>query len=63
MKSREQMHEALDVHAEVYHRRKIEALRAEGQRLRHELRRHGVDPTEVLNEARQTRPLSYTPQN
>ena len=58
MNSYEQMHEVLDVHAEVYHRHKIDALRAEGERLRDELRRRGVDPTHVLSEVRQSRPES-----
>ena len=55
MKARKQMYEALDVHAEVYHHHKIEALRVEGERLRDELRRRGVDPTMVLLEAHQDR--------
>lgn len=55
MKGRKQMYEALDVHAEVYHRHKIEALRAEGERLRDELRRRGLDPTMILLEAHQGR--------
>ena len=58
MNSYEQMHEVLDVHAEVYHQHKIDALRAEGERLRDELRRRGVDPTLVLSEVRQSRPES-----
>jgi hypothetical protein len=36
----------------LYHRTKVEALRAEGERLRHELRRRGVDPASILMEAR-----------
>jgi uncharacterized protein YjaG (DUF416 family) len=55
MKARKDMHEELDVHAELYHRTRIEALRAEGERLRHELRRRGVDPTLILLEAQQAR--------
>ena len=55
MKVRKQMYETMDVHAEVYHRHKIEALRVEGQRLREELRRRGVDPTMILLEAHQHR--------
>jgi hypothetical protein len=55
MKARKQMYEELDVHAEVYHRHKIEAARVEGERLRDELRRRGVDPTMILLEARQDR--------
>ncbi len=55
MKARKQMYEGLDVHAEVYHRHKIEALRIEGERLRDELRRRGLDPTMVLLEAYQSR--------
>ena len=53
MKARKQTHETLDVHAEMYHRIKIEALRAEGTRLRHELRRRGADPATILLEAQQ----------
>ena len=49
------MYETMDVHAEVYHRHKIEALRVEGERLREELRRRGVDPTMILLEAHQNR--------
>lgn len=56
MNSREYIHEVLDVHAEVYHQHKIHALRAEGERLRDELRRRGVDPGHILSEARETRP-------
>ena len=55
MKGRKQMYETLDVHAEVYHRHKIEALRVEGERLRDELRRRGLDPTMILLEAHQGR--------
>lgn len=61
MKVYEPMHEVLDVHAEVYHRHKIDALRAEGERLRHELRRRGIDPTHILMEARQARVESASP--
>jgi hypothetical protein len=63
MKAREPMHEVLDVHAEVYHRHKIDALRAEGERLRHELRRRGVDPTHVLSEVHQSRTGRASRQN
>jgi len=55
MKIRKERHETLDLHAELYHRMKIDALRAEGTRLRHELRQRGVDPAMVLLEARQQR--------
>ena len=55
MKARKDMHEELDVHAELYHRNRIEALRAEGSWLRHELRRRGADPTMILSEAQQGR--------
>jgi hypothetical protein len=48
MKIRKQMHGRLDLHAEWYHRSKIAALRAEGERLRHELRRQGMDPALIL---------------
>ena len=58
MKARKQMNGRLDLHAEWYHRTKIAALRAEGERLRHELRRRGVDPTLILHEAHQTRQTS-----
>jgi hypothetical protein len=55
MKARKRLHEELDLHAELYHRTKIEALRAEGMRLRHELRQRGVDPATILLHARQQR--------
>ena len=55
VKARKNIHERLDLHAELYHRHKIEALRAEGERLRHELRRRGVDPTLILHQVEQTR--------
>lgn len=55
MKARKQMYDGLDVHAEVYHRHKIEALRLEGERLRDELRRRGLDPTMILLEAHHDR--------
>ena len=51
MKARKETHEMIDVHAELYHRNKIEALRAEGERLRKELILRGVDPGYVLVEA------------
>jgi len=53
MKARKQKHGRLDLHAELYHRSKIAALRAEGERLRHELRRHGMDPSLVLLKTQQ----------
>jgi hypothetical protein len=46
---------ANDLHAELYHRTKIDAVRAEGQRLRHELRRHGLDPALILLAEQQRR--------
>jgi len=52
MKVRKHTNGRLDLHAELYHRTKVEALRAEGERLRHELRRRGVDPASILTEAR-----------
>jgi hypothetical protein len=55
MKVRKHRYEGLDVHAEVYHRHKIDALRAEGERLREELRQRGLDPTMILHEVQQTR--------
>ena len=51
MKARKDTTEELDVHAELYHRNKLEELRAEGNRLRHELRRRGADPAMILMEA------------
>ena len=39
------------MHADFYHRQKIEAARAEGERLRRELREQGLDPALVLIEA------------
>ena len=56
MKILNDMRRRLDLQAEWHHRTKLEALRAEGERLRHELRRHGLDPTSILVQARQTRP-------
>ena len=53
MKIRKQL--TFDLQAEWYHRLKLEALRAEGERLRHELRRRGLDPTSILSEVRQRR--------
>jgi len=44
-----------DLQAEWYHRLKLEALRAEGERLRHELRRRGLDPASILTELRERR--------
>ena len=45
------MDETSRLHAELYHRQKIAALREEGERLRKELRLRGVDPGTVLIEA------------
>ena len=56
MKARKQNHGRLDLHAEVYHRNKIAALRAEGERLRHELKRQGADPALILLKMRQQQP-------
>lgn len=54
MNARKQLYdEALDLHAELYHRMRIEALRAEGTRLRHELRQRGADPISILLQAQQ----------
>lgn len=39
------------LHAEFYHLKKIEEARAEGERLRRELRERGIDPVTVLIEA------------
>jgi hypothetical protein len=55
MKARKHANGRSDLHAELYHRTKVEALRAEGERLRLELRRRGVDPAAILMEARQSR--------
>jgi hypothetical protein len=55
MKARKETYEKPDLHAELYHRNKIEALRREGERLRHELRRFGVDPTSILHAVKQWR--------
>lgn len=51
----------MNLHAEVYHRAKLDALRAEGERLRRELRRRGVDPSAVLSQARQPRTMAGRP--
>ena len=40
-----------NVHAEVYHRQKIDAAREEGERLRRELLLRGIDPSSVLMQA------------
>ena len=45
------MDETSQLHAELHHRQKINALREEGERLRKELRLRGVDPGAVLNDA------------
>jgi hypothetical protein len=55
MKARKDMHERPDLPAELYHRDRIEALRAEGDRLRAELRQCGVDPTLIIHAAKQSR--------
>jgi hypothetical protein len=55
MEIRKDMRHGLDVHAEWYHRIRLEALRAEGKRLRDELRRRGLDPALVLLQAQQMR--------
>lgn len=55
MKARKRLRNELDLHAELYHRTKIEALRAEGVRLRHALRQRGVDPAAILLQAQQRR--------
>ncbi len=53
MKRSKDTTEKLDLHAEWYHRFKLDALRAEGERLRDELRRVGLDPALVLMKAQQ----------
>ena len=58
MKARKEMHGELDLHAELYHRNKIDALRAEGVRLRHELRRRGADPTNILLQAQRQQQMT-----
>jgi hypothetical protein len=58
MKVRKVTNGRRDLHAELYHRSKVEALRAEGERLRHELRRRGIDPAAILMEAQQSRPMA-----
>ena len=55
MKARKDMHEKPGLHAEWYHRDRIEELRAEGERLRHELRRCGIDPSTILHAVKQSR--------
>jgi hypothetical protein len=57
MKARKDMQTKLDFHAELYHRTKMEALRAEGLRLRHELKMRGADPALILlaNQRRSSR--------
>jgi hypothetical protein len=57
MKARKHINGRRDLHAEVYHRTKLEALRAEGERLRHELRRRGIDPASILMGAQPMRPM------
>jgi hypothetical protein len=58
MKARKQFVGPMNLHAELYHRAKLDALRAEGERLRHELRRRGVDPAAILSQARPSRALT-----
>jgi hypothetical protein len=48
---RDTLRKATALHADFYHRQKIAVLRAEGERLRQELRQRGVDPALVLIEA------------
>jgi hypothetical protein len=57
MKARKNSGGGTNVHAELYHRTKLEALRAEGERLRRELRQRGVDPSAILTQARQARQM------
>ncbi|HTD67087.1 MAG TPA: hypothetical protein VK846_11220 [Candidatus Limnocylindria bacterium] len=66
MKRRNDIRQQLDLHAEWYHRLKLDALRAEGERLRHELRRLGLDPASILMQAQRDAPSSspgFTPRN
>lgn len=53
MKRPKDISQKLDLHAEWYYRCKLDALRAEGERLRYELRRLGLDPARVLMQAQQ----------
>jgi hypothetical protein len=48
---RDTLRKTTALHAEFYHRQKIAALKAEGERLREELRLKGVDPATVLVQA------------
>lgn len=45
---RDSLAKATRLHADFYHRQQIESLRAEGERLRRELRLRGVNPSEIL---------------
>jgi hypothetical protein len=54
---------AAALYADFYHRSKIEAARAEGERLRQQLREMGVDPGAVLVEADVERALLRTEQD
>lgn len=55
---RDTLRKAAAIHADFYHRQKIAAVKAEGERLREELRRLGVDPAMVLIEADIARAIS-----
>jgi hypothetical protein len=41
-----------NLHAELYHRQKIDAARLERERLRRELLLRGIDPSSILIQAR-----------
>ena len=55
MKARKAFPKELDFHAELNHLTKMESLRAEGVRLRRELRRLGADPALILLAAQERR--------
>lgn len=48
---RDTLRKTAAIHADFYHRQKLEAVKAEGERLRRELRQLGIDPALVLIEA------------
>ena len=53
---RDTLRKATALHADFYHQQKIAALRAEGEKLRRELRDRGVDPATVLVQTDTARP-------
>jgi hypothetical protein len=52
---RDTLRKATALHADFYHRKKLELAREEGERLREELRQRGIDPATVLIDADITR--------